>query len=353
MDDNFLPNDCKSKILSYLSLYDILSYSCSSKVSLQSTVSDLYRRTITLTKTIIWDGVNERRDDVTSFFEVHQVSNDAKLKHDETIMELPSVYDRIQSLYSILSLNHTMRESVQELLSLISKERNDSDTMIYLSDGDGHNIKTSDEIDFRDTFTKFQQLLQVYKLHAKILKSAINGDFLNHIGQCNGRYLFRDNGDQVHFDLDQYLGDVYIAFIFMGNISSGLVEGVSEVKWLKAISAMATKHATESNETPTLETNACYQYWIFLHSSLMRSIKLSNTEMNEFGLLPTGIMKQSFFNNYDYHDEIFTPPGIFQGEFKTRTVLKIYKSLANHDCLMRVLFRGFGPLGPSFRGRLV
>ena len=83
----------------------------------------------------------------------------------------------------------------------------------------------------------------------------------------------------------------------------------------------------------------------------MRSIKLSNTEMNEFGLLPNGIMKPSFFTNDNYHDEIFTPPGIFQGKFKTRTALKIYKSLERHDCLMRVVFRGFGPLGPSFRGR--
>jgi len=316
-----LPGDCQTKIISYLPLYNVLSYTISSKTSLKSTISDLCNRnSMIIDKDLYANGSSKGYSS--------ESPND-----DVDMVKLPSVFDRLQSLHQNLPTSHSMYESVKELIDAIN---NYIEKRAY-----GYYNEDRDMSSFQSIFYLFQQTLKIYKLHANILKTAIYGDVV-----YSSNAQLHDDGSTIDLQLNQYLGDVYIAFIGMGNICSGLIEGVSEEKWLNCIIKNNTR-----NDIPTITSKIWYQNWVFLHSILMRSIQLSNLEMNEFGLSRDGtVIKSAMLSN----DNILKmPPLLYQGVSKTRAVLTLYRKLRQSDGLMSVVFRQFGPLGPSFRGRLV
>ena len=405
-----LPSDCRTNIISYLPLRDVINYASSSQTSLQNTLSDINNRREKLTRTILWD---ERRNKIitrtsaTSSKDLEQQQNyhNNEFVHDNgvvenntsSIIELPSILDRIESLYQNLSSSHSMHESVYELVTILKKCKNRNHRSkhgsIYTSniinhrklskddsgnDDDNYNDDNEFDVDFKTVLQSFQQLLKVFKIHTIILKSAIYGKSV-HNDYHKWHQIHGNGNNTIDLHLDQYLGDVHIAFLFMGNISSGLIEGVSEDKWLQSIqtdivndnnsSSLEEEEEMHSNHqhhqqqydntqnsfsTETARTS--YKNWIFLHSSLLRTIQLSENERSEFGLFMNGnIMKRTSTNNNHDHDDskLIFPPRPFQGLFKTNTILKLYNSLLHHDGLLRVLFRDFGSLGPSFRMRLV
>ncbi len=163
----------------------------------------------------------------------------------------------------------------------------------------------------------------------------------------------------------------------MGNTASGLVEGVSEEKWVDSFRGNEVNYYTHNDDThntfyggssrahsasvihpTTIRAGACYRDWILLHSTLLRSIPLTNDERNSLGLSvngafmkrasPTGKIESS--NN----TERISPPAPFQGIFKSRTITQhMYNKFHTDDGRLTVLFRDFGSLGPtfSFRGR--
>ena len=155
------------------------------------------------------------------------------------------------------------------------------------------------------------------------------------------------------------LGDVYIATVLMGNISAGIVEGLSERKWVDSIFCENDlNHYTNNNSIhpSTYRAMAWYQAWIYLHSTLLRSIALTADERTQLGLSENGTTftkRASPLRDTDYSDNTvrFFPPAPFRGVFTSRTFMRMHRKLKTDDGRLTVLFRDFAALGPTFRGR--
>jgi hypothetical protein len=421
---DLLPIDCKTKIISYLPLYDVLEYSSTSKASLYNAILDIHHRKKRMKMSFHWDGkkimpheqnyISSNYTSTSTNTAVHACSSNTSTTATTTnsyshsqpnLLLLPSILDRIQSLYQNVSSSHSMRDLMYELITTLKKddEREIVDVEEEIKGGgeeeEEEEGKVKNNFNFNSLFQSLQSLLKVHKLHTMILKSSIYSNVItngmpykndtSNRNSSNNEYNWHriyDNGNAINLHLDQYLGDVYIANIFMGNISSGLVEGVSERKWLHSIqsnmdaqschpnpSSVSACSMSNRTRTPNSASNSTigntnvdlnvnttfgarvwYQSWIFLHSTILRTIQLTNEERDQFGILMNGnILKQRKKTNQndDVEMNIMIPPILpFQGLFKTKTMLHMYRNL-DCDGLLSAVLRDFGPLGPSFRGR--
>ncbi len=384
---NNLPQDCFGNIFSFLSLYDVLIYSSTSKTSLQRSLTQIHHRSNKLLISYKWKGTHivEKEEE--------EDNDDDTLSAEMRIVKIPSVYERIVSLYKVISSSHPMKESMYELITLMkdvekkkcSAENHQQQTNNNKYSYDLTNTNYNNNNNFQRLFLQMQQKTKVYKLHHHILQFAIYGNIVSN--QSIAR--IHDNGHILDIDLDHYLGDVYIAHTLMGNISSGIVEGTSEKKWLDSLMTKTTiaaailhpednhggREALSSSPSSPLpsvllssrlitdyDARTWYQSWIFTHSTLLRTVALSRNERIQLGLSSDGtILKQivkSLVNNMDGEDNngvsgnsfIAPPPLPFQGLHKTKTMLHLYKNLYS-DGVLVACFRDFGPLGPTFRGR--
>ena len=334
MIDN-LPCDCRDKALSYLSLHSILSYASSNSSSLRHAIIEIKKRRQRMKEVIVWDGKDIIQ--TTHVCRNGGVSQTSKNKHSNEIVELPSIYNRLQSLYKMMPLSHSSRDT---LFQFIFNLKENDESLSCIDDS----VKS-----FQSLFKAFQQVILVYKLHTHILKSSIYGVWCDeHQNGCK----INKSGDSIDFLLDQYLGDVYITIILMGNISSGLMEGVSERKWIESIQSYV-RGDSEYAYSMTHKAKIWYQMWVFLHSTLLRTTKLSEMERMQFSISMDGNITKEKSNHDLRHDELnlICPPTLFHGLHKTSTVLQIHRKLSHCNVLLTALFRNFGPLGPSFRGR--
>jgi len=302
---------------------------------------------------------------------------------DGDVVILPSVLERLRSLQPNISSSHPMHQPINDLITLLNEgdgqdeegeEENIMEALVVgnieYEEADHDNSINQHQLDrkrFEKIFQTFQKAIKVHKLHAIILKSVL---------QCNDSYNWyriHDDGNAIDLNFDQYLGDVYITIILMGNISSGLVEGVSEKKWEDSIFnesdpihytmdthfnnyASSTSSPTSNYFSAKSQARIWYRGWIFLHSTLLRSIALTSDERTQLGLSINGaFMKKTssmeiMESTYDSNVRMF-PPTPFRGAFDSRTMIHLYNKLNLYDGRLTVLFRDFGSLGPTFRGR--
>ena len=371
---NNLPKDCLGNIFSFLPLHEILQYATTSKASMQRCIAEINQRKRKLFISFHWSGnkivslgYNGQGDDT----ERHSVHSMHSIHSIHSTVKLPSIHQRIQSLYQNVSSSHPMHDSIYQLVQLLQTDISPKD------DIQGKERLCNDAGDhFNTMFHTMKHSLQFYKLHTQILTSTIYPDIVtittsnqnqSHTSKSaitSTSTRIHNNGRALDLNLDHYLGDVYITFVLMGNISSGLVDGISEQKWLKTIE---NKTATKKEDTmATLMTNydalTWYQCWVFIHSTLLRTIHLSSIERIQLGLaadgnLVTQIVRTSSAStatttttNGGQQMMMILPPVPFQGLHKTKTMLHLYKNLYS-DGVLIACFRDFGPLGPSFRGR--
>mmetsp|Transcript_6737 Transcript_6737/g.7615 ORF Transcript_6737/g.7615 Transcript_6737/m.7615 type:complete len:450 (-) Transcript_6737:796-2145(-) len=381
---NDLPIECKSNVLRFLCIYDVLTYASTSKISMYNVLPLIYKIRKDMMKSILQNNDQDkvviingqhnfyRRCDVVGRNVNVNVNErhsshlaDKKLIKNNTI--LPSILERLQSLYRIIPLAHRLNWHIHELILSIEKthELNSLDSF----------QKDMKDIQFDDLFETFQNMLKVHKLHANLLQSTIYFDPLlpsrntniidNQTTRRPNWYSLYDDNNAMDIHLDQYLGDVLIAHICMGNTVSGLVEGTSETKWLDHCLNQVSKKNID-----TICVSTLYQSWIFLHSTMLRNSLLSREEMDRFSISEKGILlssslrresststeeegivSTSLTSSFTDHliDNMIKPPIAFHGNL-TKTIHEMCEK-TRFESSLTISFRDFGPLGPAFRGR--
>ena len=281
----------------------------------------------------------------------------SKTSSVDEVESLPSVLDRLRSLYRVMSSSHSMYSLIGQLIKSLDQGEEDGDDTgqegeITLKQQEGSDVENS----FHLLFASFRKMLSTHRLHSLILQSVLRCTMITGQQKCENQrcwHRLHDSGNAVDLHFDQYLGDVYIVYILLGNISSGLVEGVSEKKWLQSLNAdWNESELTDTSQMPPFEARVWYRSWIFLHSTLLRSTPLTSDEMTLFGLLRNGnfITRTEIHHPEGNEENISLSAKPFQGLYKTGTMLQLYTRLTC-DGTLDVLMRDFGTLGPSFRGR--
>ena len=149
---------------------------------------------------------------------------------------------------------------------------------------------------FADVFNLYQKLLRVQKMHSAILYHVLRSNPMEKEGVVN---------------LDHYVGDVLcVAYLFHQN-TLRLVEGGPAT-----LSLMHNLTASRS----------CYLSWVHLHSSILRVKPFTSAQRRRLGIPKFCGFSEMGDPNDHFHDFFLSSE-------------------------MTLVFRDFGPLGPTFRGR--
>ena len=409
--------DCRDAILQYLSIRDCLRYGTTSKTNLVGILTDLQRRrkeqflcrhlyqlhqpsvlktrTIIVSKESINDGANG---------DICQgpclVSTVDQTSEEDTWHELPSVAERIQSLYRSLPSSHPFNSDVRELMLDLTQTKDMPTALTTKMNESNDSIANSINIngtDFEYSLAQLRRLTKAHRLHASLLfQCTIHCN----PKRCDPGLLYNttvshgasrrdgaaaavtttattttnntsegDASNLLTVFLTQYIGDVLSAYYLLGHSVAGLVEGgPSHGQWTTYLSKCLRLQQTNNN-TGTSSINALewYQLWVYMHSSLLRLSPFTPTQQTELGLCPSGIyqplmtipVEQTQEHTTTRTTDSIVPPYPFVvgagstvvGELTELTeVLSEWTPNMPHG-IHRTTFNHFGPLGPTFRGR--
>lgn len=319
-----LSEDTKLHVLDFLPLPDILHYSETAKQSLVEVLPNLKERR----SKQFGDRHAYQLCDPSRLISVHEISSlkDKKLVgcESEHWQVLPSVAERLEGLYRAIPQSHAGKDLARELW-LDAKQLNDEEI--------------TGDASFSASIQQLHSLLKAHRLHNLLLsKSTIN---------C--RPPPADPSIAIYNDLtmtvtlDQYMGDVLLANYLMAHAIAGLVEGPTTYeKWIQHLTRQQDEEATPLDG---------YQYWIFLHSTILRTLPMKPEWLQQMRLQPIcGVQGKA---GADY----ISPPYPFLAPETTNNALKVLagplqRRQGNHHLWAHsTRLDDFGPLGPAFRGR--
>jgi hypothetical protein len=262
----------------------------------------------------------------------------------EQIHLVPSVQERIESLYRALPNSHSSHEGVRKLWL----ELQEGPPLLLMEEG----IIFSTH--FRSSVQELHSVTLAHRWHEALVRACtVDGT------PPRATMGFGDNpaGAALTTTLDQYIGDVLMAYFVMGHVIAGIVEGrTSHSQW--------TDHLLSPNPDP----QRWYKRWVFLHSCILRTFPLTSNQLHHYKLPLAGIMGRTDPQNVPY----IHPHYCFLGGGARCTVVqettKVVSYLArvcsfgadefeerigDEPVIFRIDTRwnSFGPLGPAFRGR--
>ena len=346
--------DLKDLIFNFLPLQSCLRYSQTSHQSLHDVVPHLKRRqSVQFCVRHVYHMGNPYKLRPIDHMDSGRSNNNADtqttnllqpLRTCESIHVVPSVRERIESLYRALPYSHSCKDRVRKLCLELQEE------------GPPH-LLSQEGIVLNSHFpTSVQELHSVtsaHRAHDELVRACTV--------ECIPPSANAEFGDNptvaLSTTLEQYIGDVLLAYFTMGHVASGIVEGcTSHSHW--------TDHLLSPDPSPQL----WYKRWVFLHSCILRTFPLTSNQLQHYKLPLVGILGRSNPQNIEY----IHPHYCFLGGGGRCTVVqettKVVSYLAR-ACIfgeddigegmgsdvsvyrMDTRWHSFGPLGPAFRGR--
>jgi hypothetical protein len=324
---SLLPQDCLDNLLLFLSLHNCLDLSCTSLMFLEELNRELKKRRRRMKHSFAYSCLSTNGQ-----YKLLAVSGGLK-ETSENVFLLPTVSDRINSLYHALPASYSARPTALELR--IEIERGDEEienAPLEATGNEAHNIRDR----FRAVFQVQQNLVRAHRFHARLLSQAIKSN----PGSWDG--LEQEGGRILSVHLQQYIGDVLCAYYLMGHSVSGIVEGgPSEDAWMDSV--LSEARSTRQNAARS------YRAWIYLHSTLLRMAPFAWSQQALLGIASPA---SAYTSSLD----------VARGSL-LRPHLPFACGLKNHDkraqvwdalrtCApLRMTLNDFGRLGPTFRGR--
>lgn len=362
-----IPPDCVSKTLSFLSLFDVLSFGSIAFPSLRDAVRDVSRRRCLLCQPLVCSTPNPFRYLPASEAPCPALKSSSP-ESDE--MVLPSVYQRIVCLHRSLPTNHRLRAQVRFLVEELKPI--DDETH-----GDRSRALPCGER-FSECLLELRRQSRAHRLHASITKSVMRGYHHESRYDCwratpradscarspstanasliATRGIETMRGNQRHPDpettvaLDDYIGDVLCAYFLMGHSAAMIVEGgPSERCWMDLI--------LDEVSASTVCTKSWYLAWVFMHSTLLRTAPFTHQQRSVLGLdLPEATTLRAPGGEQAAEENAvppLLPPALpFMGVEKRSLMycMRMFRVDLETEAVLKITFNDFGRLG-AFRGR--
>jgi len=327
--------DTRNHVLSFLPLSDCLRYSQASKQSLLDAIPNLkQRRTEQFLERRVY---NPER--LISIKNIPSLETNADLnflqplEHDgQSWHLLPSVAERVEGMYRALPQTHFGKDLARELMLDLQEDRDEEDDIAA---------------DFPTGIDLLRSYTKAHRLHDHLLSQSTL--------HCNP-----PNQENVHDDmamtvtLDQYMGDVLIAYYLMAHSIADLIEGNSNHDYSQWAQRLESDIQTEHQSATPKQG---YRQWIYIHSTLLRTLPMQTDWLARMKLFPicgiTCTTPTTTSDDPTSEVECMIPPFPFMEQITTtRNLLRTLAGPAP-----RILWRNstrvddFGPLGPAFRGR--
>ena len=270
--------------------------------------------------------------------EIRLVQNDSTDQSEVAWHFLPSVAERLECLYRALPQSHIGKDLARELMFDTKKNVEEND------DDDEENWSADD---VPSCLQHLRELSKAHRIHDRLLfQSTIQCQPPTEVGA--------GNIGSLSVTLDQYMGDILIATYLMSHSIAGLVEGNPNhtyTSWTTGLEA-------EARDTPE-STNGGYRQWIYMHSTMLRTLPQQTSWLNRMKLYPIcgerGETEFRISGEEIFKIEFMYPPLPFLNDTRTNSTVNLLKVLAgprrrthwSHSTRLA----DFGPLGPAFRGR--
>jgi hypothetical protein len=349
--DRLLP-DCKDHISRFLTLKECLSYGAVSRSSLQEILQNLReRRNAQFLRRYCYQieqpSLLKPVSNSEHCSQGTQVDFSSKLIDKDHWHTIPSIFERTTSLYHAMPVSHPSNDYIRELIS-------DLKDQTFLQ----NQSLTTQQADFPLTLKQLKRCTKAHRLHATIL--ALCTIKSNPI-PCSRYSAVNSNAAPVgptslSVSLDQYIGDVVCAYYLMGHAIAGIIEGsASHSTWTKHI--LSLLHQEEPHHALSW-----YKFWIYLHSTLLRSFPFKPAQMKTLLGSTCGIQGITIPECIDYVHPHYCyvgmePQGVYETTKLVRTLLlQLGNDFAEPPApTLRVAHQTtmnhFGPLGPAYRGR--
>ena len=264
--------------------------------------------------------------------------------------------------------SHPSNDKIRELLLDLKKQE------LYRHRHQDNNTLECN-LQFTSTLHQLRRITKAHKLNATILaQSTIRSNptpcnrYSNFANTAATNTNSNNSRRSLSISLDQYVGDVLIACYLMGHAVAGIVDdGTSSMTAsTKTIHSRWTKHilnlVTASSQGEPYHSKSWYQFFIYLHSTLLRIFPLTPDQMKTLLGSASGIIGQTI----PHHIEYIHPHYCYVGRDELKLVsdkTNIVRTLmlqlgdegntrfALHRVAHQTTMNQFGPLGPAFRGR--
>ncbi|CAB9508246.1 expressed unknown protein [Seminavis robusta] len=355
-----LSTDAKNHVLGYLSLCDCLRYSQVSKLALVDVLPHLKQ----IRKEQFYERKGYRGCCVASFKDITVPSS----VEPEVLLQpeshkgwhtLPSVKERLEGLYRALPSTHPSNDALRELVQDLKLELADATTTV-----------SGPDVNFDTCLSFLKSVMKSHQLHDRILaKSTVRCEPTRaDRGWATTHHAAVDHMN-LTVTLDQYLGDVLVAYYLMGHSVAGLVEGPTNMKqWLRMVGVSTAQSARmvdpQGSNNDASSSLKAYRQWVFLHSTFLRTWPMTVQQLQHYKLTPIcGITCRTDGMDLEY----VQPPYCFvaearqpmQGTHQSTTLFGQLEAIRVHQdpySMSRqwghqTIVNEFGPLGPAFRGR--
>jgi hypothetical protein len=280
-----------------------------------------------------------RQNENCKSFDNLYFGNNNQLKKDDIIFEFPTLPQRVAQLVVRMPCSHPMYASVMQLHHALANENGRQSNR----NGMVHEIDQNNDFNNSETHTRCAntsyliQLLQQYvlplKLHAKILFNTV---LSNHCYDTNTTTLHN------------YVGDVLcVTYLLYDFDTPTYAEHSVTVQWLTS--------------KLRLYAPTCYQSWVLIHASILRTKPFTSKQRNRIGLSLRTSASSPCTSCFQYIDSIYEQlnlDGIIQaskllfGWWHATGIIQVRTDqfVKSEMC---IIYDDFGPLGPnnSFRGR--
>lgn len=241
---------------------------------------------------------------------------------------VPSVQERMESLYQALPAQHSSNEDVRRLWLDLQ-----ADPLILLSEEGIQNAH------FPSTLQELHTLTLAHRRHEELVRECTVD--ANPPPATSG---FTDNPDIVlTTTLEQYIGDVLVACFLMSHLFAGMVEGCTTFsQWTKLVS------------TPDTQPVAIYKCAVFLHSNILRIYPMTKKQLRSYKLPMVGIQGKTRTRAIEYiqpHYCFLNAKGFDLFDKATQQAAEKVQNLLRTYYSLDMRWNSFGPLGPAFRGR--
>ena len=321
---SLMPADCIDAILAHLPLRDCLSLGSTSVSLLQDIQTELRRRRKRFFKSYCYS--------TRSLKPKLYPAEDHKNIRDPRI--LPTVAERIETLHKNLDPEHPSFPAVAELRKSLQDDTNKNEQRCN---------------DFKSNVSSIvamhRQNTVCFSLHARILRDAVRANPKSREGYLS---LGQQCDRVMTVKIERYIGDVLCAYYMMGHVSAGLVEGgPTEEQWIDSLSEdigcldLVDSCAADNLTPQGVPSSAWYRAWIFLHSNLLRNAPFTTKQQARLGIHSTA--------DQEANVPLQGAPVPFAG-CKKAGLMRGLSRISNFESI-RITYKDFGRLGPTFRGR--
>ena len=317
-----LPEDCVVKLISYLPLHSALQYASTSRTSMTYCLADLKKRQRKISQIITCEDHSS------------EIVNGS---HGNSCT-MPSALERLKCLRQSLHLDHTLRDSVHELIVEIESQTPTRSNLVAAV-VTMHDVRRNDSkigSDFQSIWDAHKKLMKGHKLHGALLRRVLDNES-----------MMEKNSHHGKVPLHQYIGDLLIVYFCMGHSSSSVIEGISETEWVDGLLEKIDNFEDDQGKNCSISTNDWYQFFLCVHSTLLRTFPMTGFQMIQTGIA-TEAMVKTMNGGKDDDSVPLTQPIQFRGVLKLHLMIKIS---CIENCDLTSTIYEFGPLGPAFRGR--